>query len=340
MGNQSPTTRFIEMALPLLVLAGAIALLQVHAIQFWTEFIGPMGWAWAVLLEVVALWLWYQRQLARRMLAMVASVLTLTGPVYMVCEPLIEEWQSSSHVDAGRELRIERLTLEASRLEESIETFRANSEARAGWLEPIQDAQARLAEVDSQLATLVAAPPAVTSNWRQQAVIGMQAVALLIFQLAAVLAITTLSSRRQQVIAEGVTPCPISTCGSLREGPPETGQNLAVAGAVPTKAVTCNHEPELGTPSMSEANDDSELGKGGFAYADIVELRDALEQLLENREMTQAAFCRNHEFSPRDLSLLRRHEARCAAGERTISVTALDRLAEILWPEPSSRAAT
>lgn len=340
MGNQSPTTRFIEMALPLLVLAGAIALLQVHAIQFWTEFIGPMGWAWAVLLEVVALWLWYQRQLARRMLAMVASVLTLTGPVYMVCEPLIEEWQSSSHVDAGRELRIERLTLEASRLEESIETFRANSEARAGWLEPIQDAQARLAEVDSQLATLVAAPPAVTSNWRQQAVIGMQAVALLIFQLAAVLAITTLSSQRQQVIAEGVTPCPTSTCGSLREGPPETGQNLAVAGAAPTKAVTCNHEPELGTPSMSEANDDSELGKGGFAYADIVELRDTLEQLLENREMTQAAFCRNHEFSPRDLSLLRRHEARCAAGERTISVTALDRLAEILWPQPSSRAAT
>lgn len=340
MGNQSPTTRFIEMALPLLVLAGAIALLQVHAIQFWTEFIGPMGWAWAVLLEVVALWLWYQRQLARRMLAMVASVLTLTGPVYMVCEPLIEEWQSSSHVDAGRELRIERLTLEASRLEESIETFRANSEARAGWLEPIQDAQTRLAEVDSQLATLVAAPPAVTSNWRQQAVIGMQAVALLIFQLAAVLAITTLSSRRQQVIAEGVTACPTSTCGSLREGPPNSGQNLAVGGAVPTEAITCNHEPELGTPSMSEANDDSELGKGGFAYADIVELRDALEQLLEDREMTQAAFCRDHEFSPRDLSLLRRHEARCAAGERTISVTALDRLAEILWPQSSSRAAT
>jgi len=340
MGNQSPTTRFIEMALPLLVLAGAIALLQVHAIQFWTEFIGSMGWAWAVLLEVVALWLWYQRQLARRMLAMVASVLTLTGPVYMVCEPLVEEWQSASHVDAGRELQIERLTLEASRLEESIETFRANSEARAGWLEPIQDTQARLAEVDTQLATLVAAPPAVTSNWRQQAVIGMQAVALLIFQLAAVLAITTLSSQRQQVIAAGVTPCPTSTCGSLRGGPLETGQNLAVAGAVNTEAVTCNHEPELGTPSMSEANDDSELGKGGFAYADIVELRDALEQLLGDREMTQAAFCRDHEFSPRDLSLLRRHEARCAAGGRTISVTALDRLAEILRPQPSSCAAT
>lgn len=159
MGNQSPTTRFIEMVPPLLVLAGAIALLQVHAIQFWTEFVGPMGWAWAVLLEVVALWLWYQRQLARRMLAMVASVLTLTGPIYMVCEPLVEEWLSASHVDAGRELQLERLALEASRLEESIDTFWANSEARAGWLEPIQVAQARLAEVDNQLATLVAAPP-------------------------------------------------------------------------------------------------------------------------------------------------------------------------------------
>ena len=340
MGNQSPTTRFIEMALPLLVLAGAIALLQVHAIQFWTEFIGPMGWAWAVLLEVVALWLWYQRQLARRMLAMVASVLTLTGPVYMVCEPLIEEWQSSSHVDAGRELRIERLTLEASRLEESIETFRANSEARAGWLEPIQDAQARLAEVDSQLATLVAAPPAVTSNWRQQAVVGMQTVALLIFQLAAVLAITTLSNQRQQAITEGVTPPPTSPCDRLRKEPPDIGQNLVVAGALHTETGTCNLEPELGVPSMSEANNDSELGKGEFTYADIVVLRNALDQLLEDREITQASFCRAHGFSPRDLSLLRRHEARCEAGERTISITALDRLAEILRHQTASCAAT
>lgn len=262
MGNQSPTTRFLGLVPPLLVLAGSIALLQVHAIQFWTEFVGPMGWAWAVLLEVVALWLWYQRQLARRMLAMVASVLTLTGPIYMVCEPLVDQWQSASHVDAGRELHIERLTLEASRLEESIETFRANSEVRAGWLEPIQDAQARLAEVYSQLATLVAAPPAVASSWRQQALIGMQAVALLIFQLAAVLAITSLSRQRQQVVAEGVTPHPTYSCDRLRGEPHDIGQDVAVASTPHTEAVTCNLEPELGAPSMSEVNDDSELGKG------------------------------------------------------------------------------
>ncbi len=339
MGNQSPTTRFIEMVPPLLVLAGAIALLQVHAIQFWTEFVGPMGWAWAVLLEVVALWLWYQRQLARRMLAMVASVLTLTGPIYMVCEPLVDEWLSASHVDASRELRIERLALEASRLEESIEAFRANSEARAGWLEPIQVAQARLAEVDSQLATLVAAPPAEACTWRQQALIGMQAVALLIFQLAAVLAITSLSKLRQHAFAKGVTPRPTSSCDRLREETPGIGQNLVVAGALNAESATCNLEPELGLPSMGEANNDSELGKGGFAYADIVVLRDAREQLLEDREMTQAAFCRDHDFSPRDLSLLRRHEARCAAGARTISITALDRLAEILRHHPTSCAA-
>ena len=66
------------------------------------------------------------------MLAMVASVLTLTGPIYMVCEPLVEEWLSASHVDAGRELQLERLALEASRLEESIDTFWANSEAPGG----------------------------------------------------------------------------------------------------------------------------------------------------------------------------------------------------------------
>jgi hypothetical protein len=180
----------------------------------------------------------------------------------------------------------------------------------------------------------------VASSWRQQALIGMQAVALLIFQLAAVLAITSLSRQRQQAIAEGVISRPTSSCDGLREEPHDIGKNLAVASAPHTEAVTCNLEPELGAPSMSEVNDDSELGKGGFVYADIVELRDAHEQLLEDRGMTQAAFCRDHDFSPRDLSLLRRHEARCAAGERTISVTALDWLAEILRYQPVSCAAT
>ena len=209
-----------------------------------------------------------------------------------------------------------------------------------GGAEDDASEQTIIAEVDSQLATLVAAPPAVASSWRQQALIAMQAVALLIFQLAAVLAITSLSRQRQQVVAEGVTPRPTSSCDRLREEPHDIEQDVSVVLTAHTEAVTCNLEPELGAPSMSEVNDDSELGKGGFVHADIVELREALEQLLEDRGMTQAAFCRDHGFSPRDLSLLRRHEARCAAGERTISFTALDRLAEILRHQPAHCAAT
>ena len=54
MRDKTTTTRYLAKLPALVVLTGAIALLQLHAIQFWTEFVGPMGWAWAVLLEVVS----------------------------------------------------------------------------------------------------------------------------------------------------------------------------------------------------------------------------------------------------------------------------------------------
>lgn len=338
MRDKTTMTRYLARLPALLVLTGAIALLQLHAIQFWTEFVGPMGWAWAVLLEVVALWLWYQRQLARRALALVTSVLALTGPVYTVCEPLVEEWQMASHADAGRELRIERLTQEALRLEESLATFRENSEVRAGWLTPIQEAQARLTEVDAELAELISTAPAEAMTWRQQALVVMQALALIIFQLSAVLAITSLS--RMGRPAPAVSGGPISSGERLPEDSADLGEDVAVPSAPSPEGMSCNLEPRLGKPGMNETNDESELGKGRFEYANIVALRESLEQLLQERGTTQAAFCRDHGVSPRDLSLLRRHEARSATGERTISITALERLASIIDAQPIGRAAT
>lgn len=328
----------------LAVLLGAITLLQVHAIQFWMEFVGPMGWAWAVLLEGVAVWLWSQRQALRRVLALVTSLLALAGPLYAVCEPLVAEWQSAGSRDAGRELRIEQLQREASRLEETIATFRANSEARAGWLEPIQVAQARLQEVDHELAGLVAQPSAQALSWRQQALVVMQALALVIFQLAVVLAVTSLARQRQLVPADlgSVSASPTPTSRQVCVAPQDMGMGGAMASPLATDEAPCNLDAELGAPSMSEMNDEDELAmaKGHFTYADIVELRDALNQLLEEREITQAAFCRGHGISPRDLSLLQRHEERCSAGERTISATALERLARTLRDTAAGRVAT
>lgn len=247
MRDKTTTTRYLARLPALLVLIGAIALLQLHAIQFWTEFVGPMGWAWAVLLEVVALWLWYQRQLARRALALVTSVLALTGPVYTVCEPLVEEWLTASHVDAGRELRIERLTQEAARLEESLATFRENSEARAGWLTPIQEAQARLTEVDAELAELISTPPAEAMTWRQQALVVMQALALIIFQLSAVLAITSLS--RMGRSAPAVIGGPISSGERLPEDSAGLGEDVAVPSTPPPRTCPATSSPGWESPA-------------------------------------------------------------------------------------------
>ena len=195
-------------------------------------------------------------------------------------------------------------------------------------------------EVDAELAELLSTPPAEAMTWRQQALVVMQALALIIFQLSAVLAITSLSRMGRPVPAPAVSGGPTSSGDRLPEDTAGPGEDVAVPSTPSPEAVTFNLEPRLAKPSMSETNDESELSKGHFEYADIVALREALEQLLEERGTTQAAFCRDHGVSPRDLSLLRRHEARSAAGERTISITALERLASIIDAQPMSRAAT
>src|SRR5690554_5107948 len=141
------------------ILIGSITLLQIHAISFWQQYVGTIGFAWSILLEATALWLWYQPRMAYRTLALLASVLVLLGPIHHVSEPLIEELTVSAPRESARLARIESLREERTLVVESLQTFRQNSRERSGWLPAIQDGQDRLQEIDAELAELLATPP-------------------------------------------------------------------------------------------------------------------------------------------------------------------------------------
>lgn len=199
-------THKLARASTVLVTAGCIGLLQVHGIRFWSVQIGPIGWAWSALLELAALWLWWRRSVAMRSLGLLASVLLLAGPLYQVGSPLIEDLVLATHTDRSRDRLVPMLESEIAMLERQLAAYTANSKHRAGWLPSIEETAARLSTSRARLADLYVQPPAATAEQTTQraGVIAMQLVALVLFQVTAVLGITAMAHER------GVTNlCPV-----------------------------------------------------------------------------------------------------------------------------------
>lgn len=179
------------------LLLGCIGILQYHAIQFWLAHTGAMGAAWSLLLEGAALWLWSDTRPARRALGALVTVLMLCGPLYQVAAPLIDEAQRTGNTAIARTERIAAIQGEIHTLDRALATYLANSQTRQGWVGRIDHTQARIEQLRTEQASLTAAAiePA-RMPWQRAAVIGMQALAIVIFQLVAVLCIGELRPRR------------------------------------------------------------------------------------------------------------------------------------------------
>lgn len=181
------------------LLVAAMLLMQIHSIEFWTTYAGATGILWSLLLEGAALWLWSARSIGKNGLALVASLLVLAGPLYQVSLPVIDSYRASesgviSNTQTANVLRDEITSLQAA-----LATYNDNSKTRVGWAARIDETQARLTTVQTELKQLLiaqAAPPAMA--WQHTAVISMQAIALVIFQLVIVLAIRSLSHNPEQ----------------------------------------------------------------------------------------------------------------------------------------------
>ncbi len=171
----------------ILVLAGAVLLLQGHAMAFWAHWLGWPGLGWSLLLEAVALWLWWQPR--RRALGFVASVLLIIGPLYHVSAPVLAGGRTS---EANAEV-LATLRAEVTQREQALAIFLQNSTARPGWLAAIQEAQDGLDAARAALRHAATESAQAATPWQRLAVMTMQLVALVLFQAVAVMATTTLA---------------------------------------------------------------------------------------------------------------------------------------------------
>lgn len=279
-------------ALSILVLIGAITLLQIHGIEFWTGRVGAIGILWSLLLEGVALWLWYQPSASRRTLGLVASLMLLAGPLHQVAVPVLQEMENSKHADSARLAQISIVREKISGLEKSMETFLKNSEARTGWLKTIQESERRQTEAREELAGLLAVPAQAALGWSQLGIVLMQGGALILFQLTAVLIIVSLSSV------------------SRNSGP----RKQQYPGGTPVETESETLETKQETSSNP----------------DVAQLSERLEEHLARRKLAAKTFAEMYRLNPRDVSLIRNHSRRAAEGKQVAPPGAVRRVAEIL----------
>lgn len=291
---------------PALLLVGGIGLLQWHSIAFWSTHVDhATGWAWSLLLEGVALWLWSDGRAMRRLLAVVATVLLLAGPLYQVSSPLFLEAAGIERSATANTAHRAVLEAEIASLESAMAAFLANSQKRVGWAERIDRTQAALDDARRELADLTATTAAAPRRleWQRQAVIVMQAVALALIQVANVLAITTLSAMRR--------PGNLSPLVSTEQGKPTAERK--------------RHRRKSGSTPMAQTSMNlKEQRTGGHG------VETALRQHLEEKGMTARAFALQHGFSARDVSLVLHDSENAAKGRRRAPRKVVDRLQELL----------
>jgi hypothetical protein len=229
---------------PAVVLAGAIGLLQVHGIAFWSSKLGSYGTAWSLLLEAIALWLWSRTAFGNRLLAVFASVLLLLGPLYQVGTPILEGLASAEHSDRARAREILMVKAEIRDIERQLATFTANSGKRPGWLPAIEANQAQIEDARRRLTALRREAPRNTARIEAQEilVIVMECTGLVLFQISAVLAITALVREgRARTPAEAWRPFGFAGhWGSMHGVLGKARSNALPEGPGPTEAEASN----------------------------------------------------------------------------------------------------
>jgi len=165
----------------LLLITTSTVLMQWHSIEFWTAYTGLIGIGWSLATEGVSLWFWWQRH---TLLAIFASVLLISGPVYVLSDPLLVEGQNTSH----RQQLIDITKTEIGQLTTAIEAYQNNSNTRLGWSGRIDNTQSALDAARSELKALTI-QTSTSLDWRNHAIIAVQSSVLLIVMIGQILAV-------------------------------------------------------------------------------------------------------------------------------------------------------
>ena len=204
-GSFPPVAWWLE-RLPLLVLALSVVFLQGYAIKFWDGLLGTSGWGVSVGLEVLHLWFWYRAAISARsarlgwmVLAVAATVLLPAAAIHEVTRPLL---QDSARIEAADQQR-KSLESEAQVLTSNLDAFRdmAAGQGRRGWQDDIRRDTARLQAIAERLRSLAThSGEAARRPWLNQATQGGVVAVAVLFQLAVVLAVWSLSGGSRKTI--------------------------------------------------------------------------------------------------------------------------------------------
>lgn len=335
--------RLVGLLITTTVLLGSVTLLQWHGIKFWQEKVGSHGWAWSLLLEFIALWLWYQRSVGFMLLALVASVLTLSGPVYQVAKPTFVQSYDVANQHESNKAKLSSLESEKKRLIEQLSTYQENSIKRTGWLEPITAANNRIIEIDNEI-TEIKLSNRDKASWFFDWVILMEVVSLLLFQVVAVLSITSISKKLSEVDGDtneifsetdnnktfsgkGMVNTEVteSEDGKARE---KLVENEGKASGKPLLVATQSYVEEE-KPEEKPLEDVFPLESEKESIEPLIVL-ERLNEYMCDKGLNFSEFSSLSGVSSKELSFLRNHTKRLETGERTVSIPALEKINAVI----------
>jgi|SRR5690554_811652 len=336
--------RLIGLLITTIILLGSVTLLQWHGIKFWQEKVGSHGWAWSLLLEFIALWLWYQRTSGFMLLALVASILTLSGPVYQVAKPTFVQSYSVANQHESNKAKLASLESEKARLIEQLSTYQENSTKRTGWLEPITAANNRIMEIDNEIIE-VKLSNREKASWFFDWVILMEVASLLLFQVVAVLSITSISKKLSEVDDTNNEIFPEANSKEILSGKEVVNTDVTEneEGKAMEKLVE-NEGKASGKPLLVAAQSHIEEEK---PLEDVFPLEcdkesiepesieplvvlEKLNKYMRDKGLNFSEFSSLSGVSSKELSFLRNHTKRLETGKRTVSIPALEKINAVI----------
>lgn len=291
----------------LIIIAAAI-LMQWHSIQFWVNQVGLAGVGWSLMLESVVIWYWWKN---RVMLALIASMLLLFGPIYEITKPSLENIKHQDQVKRLNQMDFDEIT----RLEYSLKTYEKNSEKRIGWSGRID----RIQKLINKNSNRIRARDSENSKFELLIASGIalaQMLALLIIMTAQALAISDHRKKtNKEIISNMKSKCKLENSKNF--------DNEFRSEIKKTKKTRSRNV--LKKPLLHAASDEEITGIEAIKKIPIV-----LKITLGNQGITQAQWCEKNSVSTKNLSLSKNHLHRISQNKEVAPATEIRRICEKL----------
>lgn len=276
-----------------LIIITAAALMQWHSIQFWINQVGLSGIGWSIMLETVVIWYWWNN---RTILALIASLLLVAGPMVEITKPAIDEIKSQQRYQTLNTMD----EADILRLEKSLKTYEKNSELRIGWSSRIDRTQNRInenfdrirdrSEQKSDFDLILSTAIAVA-----------QALALLVIMTAQALAISE-QRKKFRIAKKSQNEYDLFLFNSKKEAKKFSDERI---------------NPVLNRKIKPL---DQRFASSKITAEQVDKIPMHLHKVLVNKGITQGKWCEQHQINQKHLSLTKSHSRLITENKETAPV--------------------